>query len=396
MKRFILTSLVCGLAALMNVATAQTTAAPELNGECKTYVKSKASQNWFLQVGAGVNVSFFEHKLNTGDPKRHAKLAFGFGFGKWFTPYTAIRVWAQGGEHGWDNLVYTKAKFASLNVDLMWDMCNSIGGYNPNRPVSIVPFIGIGGAHAWKIRPYTGTNIYNDEGGKISNTWALPISAGLQFRFRLSKHVDFNLEARAQFMGDGYNGCAFGTPTDVVLTCLGGFTFNLGGRQFSTFNPCDYISYINRLNNDVNTLRGDIAATIKARQAAEAQLPCPPAPKAKLCPETAATAMLSAVRFTVGSAEIGDKEMTNVYNLAQWMKENPTADLTLSGYADASTGTEAGNLQLSQARCDAVKKALIAYGIAADRIKTDAKGSAEQPYMNKSDWNRVVLFSTDK
>lgn len=77
MKRFILTSLVCGLAALMNVATAQTTAAPELNGECKTYVKSKASQNWFLQVGAGVNVSFFEHKLNTGDPKRHAKLAFG-------------------------------------------------------------------------------------------------------------------------------------------------------------------------------------------------------------------------------------------------------------------------------------------------------------------------------
>ena len=40
-------------------------------------------------------------------------------------------------------------------------------------------------------------------------------------------------------------------------------------------------------------------------------------------------------------------EMVNVYNIAQWMKANPDANVVIKGYADKDTGTAAYNLKLS-------------------------------------------------
>ena len=239
---------------------------------CKTHYYSDAKDNWFIQIGAGINSPFVENKLPNGDQKHHLAVAYNFGFGKWFSPYLGWRLSFLGGPMHWDNEVYSKAKYVNANLDFMWDMFNSLGGVNSKRVFSIVPFVGLGGTFTWDYKPVN-SNIHNDHGQAKQNSWTLPVSAGLQLRFRLCKYVDFFAEGRAQFYGDNFNNYAYGDPVDISLSAVGGFTFYIGGRDFKSYNPCDYLGYINNLNNQVNDLRGELATTAAALAAAEAQLP---------------------------------------------------------------------------------------------------------------------------
>ena len=77
--------------------------------------------------------------------------------------------------------------------------------------------------YGWNYRPSDDVNIAGN-GGKKTNTWALPVSAGIQLRFRLCKYVDFFAEGRAGFYGDNFNNIAFGRPIDINGTVTGGFT----------------------------------------------------------------------------------------------------------------------------------------------------------------------------
>ena len=392
-KRFLLSFLVFGAVAFFcNNANAEEVVVDEnlANVECKDYAANSWRQNWFLQLGAGMNAPFVENYLSNGEEKHHITLALNAGFGHWFSPYLAVRFSALGGALHWDNNDFSKAKYANLNMDLMWDMFNSIGGINTKRVFTIVPFVGIGGTYVWDIKS-AGSNIYGDNGVK-DRTWALPVSAGLQFRFRLCKYVDFFLEGRAQFYGDNFNGCAYGDPIDVNLTAIGGLTFNFGGRHFDTVNPCNYLDYINKLNGQVNALRGELASTAAALAACEAQLPCPEVKQVE-CPENP-SAMLSAVRFSLNSSKIAKREMVNVYNVAEWMKANKDAKVSINGYADKKTGTSAYNEKLSERRAKAVYDKLVEYGVDADRLSINAHGDSVQPYADQNDWNRIVLFET--
>ena len=82
----------------------------------------------------------------------------------------------------------------------------------------------------------------------------------------------------------------------------------------------------------------------------------------------------------------------NVYNMAQWLKDNPDAKIDVVGYADRGTGTSEYNLRLSEKRAQAVADALVnEYGIERDRLNVRCEGSDAQPY-DTNDWNRVVVF----
>ena len=217
------------------------------------------------------------------------------------------------------------------------------------------------------------------------------MSAGLQLRFRLSKYVDFFAEGRAQFYGDNFNNYAYGQPIDINITAIGGFIFNIGGSDFKSYNPCDYVGYINSLNNQVNDLRGELATTAAALAAAEAQLPCPEVQPQEVV--SAAAPLLSTVRFRINSSKISNEEQVNVYNVAEWLKQNPQQSITITGYADKDTGSSAYNMGLSQRRAEAVKAMLTKdYGISADRITVKYEGSDVQPY-STNDWNRIAIFS---
>ena len=365
--------------------------------------------NWFIQIGAGINQPFVERGVGAESglknvDKTKMTVPYNFGFGRWFSPYFAFRFNAIGGALHWDNPTaaqplngWTHAKHVNLNLELMWDMCNSIAGVNPNRPVSVIPFIGLGGDYTWGMKqsngqPAAGSAIggLNENFNAKTKSWTLPVSAGINFRFRLCKYVDFFAEARATFYGDNWNNCSFDKPVDANVAVLGGFNFNIGGRGWSTFNECDYISQIAALNGQVNNLREQLVACGDQVAALEAQLPCPEPKAQKDCVNAP---LMTTVRFTINSATIMPTEEVNVYNMAEWLKANPDENVVIVGYADRDTGTSEYNMKLSERRANAVADALVEkYGIDRNRLTIRYDGSDVQPY-STNDWNRIVIFT---
>ncbi len=358
--------------------------------ECKTHYSSSWRDNWFIQVGAGVQVPFTDTWLPGDQQHRRVSMAYNAGVGHWFSPYLGFRISAMYGKMRFDMEYKEKAQMLTANADLMWDMTSSICGVNPNRVFSFIPFVGVGGTYTWHFRPHIISEVGDGHGNIKDKFWTLPVSAGFQLRFRLCKYVDFFAEARAQFYGDEFNSFVSGDPIEANISAIGGFSFTIGGRKFEAYNPCDYLGYINNLNNQVNDLRGELAATSAALAAANAQLPCPEATTAAPVEQTP---MLTTVRFKINSANISDEEMVNVYNIAQWMKANPDAKVVVDGYADRDTGTSEYNQELSERRSQAVIDTLVKeYGIDGARLTKRAYGSSEQPY-GENDWNRIVIFT---
>jgi len=356
---------------------------------CKTryYVDSK--DNWFIQFGAGVATPFVEGKNSKGEREHHFTLNYNVGFGKWFSPYMGWRLAFNGGPLHYEMDGMRKMNYVGANLDFMWDMFNSVGGVNSTRVFSIIPFVGLGGTYTWNYRPL-GT-ITGSHGPKHSS-WTLPVSGGLQLRFRLCKYADFFAEARASFYGDNFNNLAVGRPVDMNVTLNGGFAITIGGRDYKAYNPCDYLGYVENLNNQVNELRGALATTAAALATAQAQLPCPEVTEVT---ETVVemAPLMATVRFALNSSRIADTEMVNVYNISEWMKANPGQNVAIVGYADKDTGTSAYNMALSKRRAQAVYDVLVnKYGISPDRLSLQAEGSDVQPY-DVNNWNRIVIFN---
>lgn len=382
-----------------------------LNCDNTGHFYSNWRNNWFIQLGAGVNQPFVERGIGIDQDiksvdRQRMTAVYNFGFGRWMSPYLGFRINAIGGALHWNNPTaaqplngWTKGKHANVNFELMWDMFNSLGGVNANRVFSIIPFAGFGGDYMWRIHDSNGnfaagTNVVGDKGTK-DESWTLPVSAGIQFRFRLCKYVDFFAEARATFYGDNWNLCAYGDPVDVNVAALGGFNINIGGRGWDTFEECYYLQQISALNADINDTRAELLAAQQALAACEAQLPCPEV-QPVIQKDCVNAPMMTSVRFTINSAKIMADQEVNIYNMVTWLKQNPNEKICIIGYADANTGLSDYNQQLSERRAQAVADALVQQGIDRSRfIKVDGKGSSVQPYDKKgqNDWNRIVIFS---
>ncbi|WP_288307437.1 OmpA family protein [uncultured Muribaculum sp.] len=396
-KNILLGFAACGAMLLSaNVASAQETVVIEeatltaTDVECADHYYVEKGSGWFLQLGAGINAPFVDSADKNGDKTTHLTAAYNLGFGKWFSPYLAWRVSGYYGKLHMQYGDYYKAQYANLNVDLMWDMFNSLGGVNDNRTFSIIPFVGIGGTYVWD---FTGGDVLNKHGKVRNNTWLLPVSAGLQLRFRLCENVDFIAEGRASLYGDNFSNHVSGDPIECNVEATAGLSFAFGGRSYKSYNPCTYLGYINQLNGQINDLRGSLATCGAALAAAEAQLPCPEVVAVE-CPEVQAP-LMTTVRFSINSAKVTSKEMVNVFNIAQWMKANPDAKVVIKGYADKKTGTASYNQKLSERRAQSVYNILTKeYGVAADRLTMKGEGSGSQIY-DTNDWNRIVIFSQD-
>jgi len=412
---YCLMAVCAGSVALSPVAAAQdvvvddeTVAVTEYDCDNTNRFYQSWRDNWFIQIGAGINQPFVERgigvKSHGNDVSRHRMtVTYNFGVGHWFSPYVGLRMNALASSLHWNNptelqpdngLVH--ARHVNLNLEFMWDMSNSIAGVNPDRVMSVIPFVGLGGDYTWRIKdmkgnPAAATNAHRENGKPKTSSWTLPVTAGIQLRFRLCKYVDFFAEARASFYGDNWNGCSYGRPIEANVACLGGFNFNIGGRTWDTYNECNSMSRLADMNNEINALRAENLAQAQEIEALENR----PVVKEVIqvdCPETP---LMATVRFKIDSDKIQPSEEVNIYNMAQWMKANPDQKVVICGYADRDTGTAEYNMELSKKRADAVYNALTRqYGIDGSRLSVKYDGSDVQPY-STNDWNRIVIF-TDK
>lgn len=81
------------------------------------------------------------------------------------------------------------------------------------------------------------------------------------------------------------------------------------------------------------------------------------------------------VLFDVGQATLKPGAEKALENLAQLMRREPDRRITIEGFTD-STGSLDTNLRLSERRAQAVKQALMARGIGAERIEARGYGPA--------------------
>ena len=100
--------------------------------------------------------------------------------------------------------------------------------------------------------------------------------------------------------------------------------------------------------------------------------------------------MTTNVFFVINLATANAAEMAKIDEMAAFLKAHPQAKVTVTGYADAGTGTKSYNLALSKKRAEYVASKLQAAGVAASQITVDAKGDTVQPFA-ENDKNRVAI-----
>ncbi|MEW6299327.1 MAG: OmpA family protein, partial [Thermodesulfobacteriota bacterium] len=86
--------------------------------------------------------------------------------------------------------------------------------------------------------------------------------------------------------------------------------------------------------------------------------------------------VLRGINFDFDRATIKPEFEPVLDEAARLLQENPTVRVTIEGHTDA-IGTEAYNLRLSRRRAEAVKRYLVAKGVAAERLATVGRGEGQ-------------------
>lgn len=360
------------------------------------YLKNKGSDNWYIGLGGGTNLY-----MTKGESDADANFGDRLGWmgqleiGRWNSPNWGARLVIDGGHIKHVNSAVTapygpEKNWVGGHVDIMYNIINAWGTYNPDRVYSLIPYLGIGYMYGlnedWK-RPNPDNGLFE------SQNQSLTYNVGLINNFQLSNSVALFVELGLRLVDGGFDGVTGpgigqNISYDGLFTGTAGIKFGLGGRQ--DFTPAELMDYnlINDLNSQINRLR---AENEQLRQRPES---CPECPEVQPT-VTEAVYVPNVVFFRINSAKIDRGQQVSVHNTAEYMKANSSAKVNIVAYADRQTGTPSYNLALSEKRARAVADALINdHGISSDRISIDWKGDTEQPYA-ENDWNRVAIFFVD-
>ncbi len=395
MKRFLLGASVAAMLFPVAANAQENEAVNDGNNQPKEIYTHSWRDNWYIQLGAGAQMPFFEKNPGESNFDLDKTTAiYEAAVGHWFSPYFGFRFRGQGGALHYENgQLWKKTKYANLNLDLQWDMFNSLGGVNEKRVFSILPYIGVGGTYAWG---YNGMgNILDNDSKVMDHQGVISGTFGLEFRFRCSNRIDLYLDARATGTADNINNIAWRTGVDPILSLTGGIKINLGkdGRHVTKYVPYDCSGEIRALNDRINRMRDDLADKDARLRAAEAQLPCPEVKEQpKECCKKDNTLAAPAIRFRFNSSTVSSNDKATIYDVAQMLKKNSDVKVIVKGYADKKTGSESYNKKLAERRANAVKAELVNNGIDESRIATEAVGVSEQPYADNNSWNRVAII----
>ena len=311
--------------------------------------------NWFISAGAGGQVYFGDHDRQRKFGERIAP-ALDIAVGKWFTPGIGVRLmysglsakgatqngaYQSGGAisgkpwHGyWLN--EQKFKFFNFHMDAMFNLMNIIGGYKEKRIYSLSPYAGVGIARVTS----------KPKNAEITG------HLGLMNSFRLCEAVDLNLDLRATFINDMFDGEVGGRGGEPMLTAALGLTYKFKQRGW------DRSKTITR-NNDGALKR--MSDQIDALNAENARL---------------------------------QRELADAKNRpAEAIKAgDPDAVYTITGYADAGTGSKKTNERLSKKRAEAVRDCLVnEFGVSESQLEIDYKGGVDNMFYDDPRLSRAVI-----
>ncbi|MEH6387379.1 MULTISPECIES: OmpA family protein [Pseudomonas] len=105
--------------------------------------------------------------------------------------------------------------------------------------------------------------------------------------------------------------------------------------------------------------------------------------------ERGSVVTFESVLFDVNKADLKPAANSTIRTLAEFLNDNPQRKILIEGFTD-STGSDAYNLQLSQARADSVRHALVREGVEPDRIDTVGLGKAHPVASNDTPASRAM------
>lgn len=351
---------------------------------------------WNLTFQGGVNYTSSEFwKIDdwhhfTSD----AQIAVGYKFSPWF----GLRgAWSgpvgsfpnnEGKEIG-------MMHYAQLGLDAVLDIANMFR-YNPKRFLN--PYLFLGGAGNYRFET-TDTKAF----------FGPALRAGLGFAIRLDDVAKIVLELQENAHGDKFNTLVdkeiLGGKWDDNIAGLIGLQFDLSsGKRPSIVDPgYGVVPVAAAADAEAARLAAERAAAERAaaeraaaeRAAAEAAArAAQQRPAATPAPAPAAPASITEnVYFDLNKSVLKADQQSKINNLVSFLRQNPNATVTISGYADKATGTASRNMTLSEQRANVVKKALTDAGIAASRITTGYFGDTQQ-VSTVPEMNRVAICVT--
>jgi len=110
--------------------------------------------------------------------------------------------------------------------------------------------------------------------------------------------------------------------------------------------------------------------------------PPAPAPTSSLTDEQMFAQSIKDISFDYDKSDIAPSQQASIQADIAFLQQHPNISFTVEGHCDERGSTEY-NLSLGDGRASAVKNALTAGGIAADRIKTVSYGK-EKPFCTES------------
>jgi|GEM_PF-358048 len=403
MKKFI----VFAAALLVSVASfaQETNKDADGNYQYGPYETNKFFDNWFVSLGGGANwsidnvkklVKFDTDQIVVGGPALNLDAALG----KWIEPcfgvrlgWTGLNFYYKNGSgkpvEGFENFYnfseddsqYSggdKANFVNyVHGDLLWNISNQFWGYKENRFFNLSPYASLG--YGWS---------------KYDNSPA----AGLGFlnQFRLGNRVGINLDLRAMAM----DGDVFGNVEgiDVLASAILGLNINLGKSNWTRKST---------------TIASYVAAVAAAEAAAAAAKAEADAAKAKYATDNDAYKALQdendalkkklancgsgdattglfdeplVAYFNIGKSALTTTEAERVKNAAKQIVNNgDNVKFTLTGHADANTGSQAINEKLAAERAQTVYDLMQECGVSADKftVSSEVGGPFDADELNR-------------
>ena len=313
----------------------------------------------------------------------NVQVGIGYNFNKVVGARFSLNTWqSKAGQNVAGNVYKWKWNYVAPMVDATFNLTNLFCEYNPDRLVEVGVFGGIGANIAWgndeaadaqkAILAGAGKNLAEVQ-APLENLWdgtktRFVARVGANVDFRVSDRVKLGVELSANTLSDKYNSKKAGNP-DWYFNALVGVKVALGETHTTKVIP----------------------APKPVEKIIERIIEKPaPAPAPKVESKVVEENFRRDIFFPIGNTNIAKSQSTKIAEIVEYMKENPDAKITLTGYADKGTGSAAFNDKIAARRALTVYNTLAAKGVAKSRMIKQSKGCRVQPF-EENDMNRVTI-----
>ena len=315
----------------------------------------------------------------------NAQVGVGYNFNQVVGTRFSLNTWQSKAGQKFDGNTYKwKWNYVAPMVDATFNLTNLFCEYNPDRLVEVGVFGGIGANIAWGndeaadakaaiLKSEAATEALKYGATPLENLWdgtktRFVARVGANVDFRVSDRVKLGVELSANTLSDKYNSKKAGNP-DLYFNALVGVKVALGETHTTKVIP----------------------APKPVEKIIERIIEKPaPAPAPKVESKVVEENFRRDIFFPIGNSNIAKSQLTKIAEIVEYMKENPDAKITLTGYADKGTGSAAFNDKIAARRAQTVYNTLAAKGVAKSRMIKESKGSRVQPF-EENDMNRVTI-----